>query len=395
MNDTETRLRDYLHTQAGSVPDTAHGPGLEIDSTGTRTRRRWAPIALAAAGIATVLTLAVPVLNSLADHQPSTAGLPAARPAPVPTGPPLIPYAVTLQNNPDNPLDTWWATIHDGDRTVKNPGVKGNVVARVDGGWLVMTGYPDPKKSQAAVVSPSGQVRPLGPLGADSPIVSPDGRQVAVAIATYGMKTSRVVVVDLEDNRQVASVTVPLSQLELLGWNKDGIWMAPHSPDARPLRVWKPGSDTVRDVGELAGQLVTARGSDVVVTLTNKGGTRYCATAATLGAKGLDVKRDYCFTVQTADGNVVAPYVALSPDGATMALNTRVAVDIATGKTTALNVPANLRWVSQGIFENSDDMIVLAETQKAQKLLRCGVAGGQCKELLSSKRDESIAIAQP
>ena len=87
MNDTETRVRDYLHAKAGTVPDSAHGPGLELDTTGTSTRRGWVPIALAAAGIAAVLTLAVPFLHGLAKpDQPSVATHPT--PGPLPTGRP-------------------------------------------------------------------------------------------------------------------------------------------------------------------------------------------------------------------------------------------------------------------------------------------------------------------
>ena len=77
MNDTETRLRDYLNAKADTVPDSAQGPGLELDSTGTSTRRRWVPMAGAAAGIAAVLTLSVPFLHGLVKHddQPSVSGL--------------------------------------------------------------------------------------------------------------------------------------------------------------------------------------------------------------------------------------------------------------------------------------------------------------------------------
>jgi len=161
MTDTETRLRDYLQAEASTIPGTTQGPGLEVDSTGSSTRRGWVPIALAAAGIAAVLTLAVPFLHGLVKHadQPSVSGLPAM--GPVSAGAPRIPYTTLVQNNPDNPLDTWWAAIHDGGTTVKNPGVKGNVVARTEGGWLVTTGYPDPDKAQVAVDIATGKVTKL------------------------------------------------------------------------------------------------------------------------------------------------------------------------------------------------------------------------------------------
>ncbi|TCC50933.1 hypothetical protein E0H75_12325 [Kribbella capetownensis] len=386
MNDTETRLRDYLHAEANTVPGSAQGPGLELDSTGSSTRR-WAPMALAAAGIAAALLLAVPFLRGLSDHQPSVSGLPAA----VSTQAPSIPYAVTVQNNPDNPLDTWWAVLHDRGGTVENPGVKGDVRARVDGGWLVDTGYPDPKKSQAAVVSPAGKVRPIGPLGAINSTVSPDGREIAVALSTYGDKTGRVVVVDLKNGKEVSSVTVQTPNLELLGWNTDGIWMNPHSPGARPVTVWQPGSSEVRTAGNLAGELEVARGSGTVVLLSSTGSQKACAKAATLGAKGLVVKREYCFEVATQR----APYATLSPDGATIALSTGVAVDIATGKTTELGLPARSRMADGGVFEDPANLILVDDSQPAQKIFRCGVATGECKQLVIAKRNEIIALVQP
>ncbi|MEU8224274.1 hypothetical protein [Kribbella sp. NPDC048915] len=396
MTDTETRLHDYFQTQADTVPDTAEGPGLAVPGGTEPTRsRRW-PVLLAAAAVAGALALTATVLSGVTDREPSVAGIPSASSVPVPAGKPLIPYAVTVQNNPDNPLDTWWATIHDGDRTVKNPGVQGDVLARVDGGWLVTTGYPDPAKSQAAVVSPSGQVRPLGPLGAGYPVVSPDGRQIAVPLSKSGAPSGEVVVVDVKSGDEVARVTVTTPNLELIGWNKDGVWMNPHSPDARPVTVWQPGpSNEVRTVGNLEGEIVVARGTGTVVQLTNKGGRKYCANAATLGAKGLEIKREYCFDARTTEGNVVAPYVALSPDGMTMVLSTQVAVDVATGQVSSLTLPAKARLAGGGVFENPANVVVIDDAQAEQKMFRCAVASGECKQVVTSAPDEIIKAVQP
>ncbi|MFI5693429.1 hypothetical protein ACIA58_16400 [Kribbella sp. NPDC051586] len=390
MTDTETRLRDYLHTKADTVPDSAHGPGLELDSTGTSTRRRWVPMAVAAAGIAAVLTLAVPYLHGLSKpDQPAVAGLPAA--GPVSTGAPRIPYAITDPNsNPDNPLDTWWYVLHDGAQTVKNPGLKGNVVARTEGGWLATTGYPDPDKSQIVVISPSGKVRPIGPLGADQPWVSPDGRQIAVAVSKYGRAENRVVVVDIRTGKEVSSLTVKIPNLDLMGWNKDGIWMHEHSPDAVPVKVWQPGSKDVRTVGSFSDRLEMTRTTGTMAQITYKGG-KTCIVAATLGAKGLDVKREYCFKSLTA-----APYVTVSPDGSTMTINTiGVAVDIATGKATKLRLPAGTKWFEDGVFEDQDNVIVVDEAGAAQKLFRCSVATGECKQVAIVKPDATIRQVQP
>ncbi|MEV4261427.1 hypothetical protein [Kribbella sp. NPDC049584] len=389
MNDTETRLRDYLHAKADTVPDSAHGPGLELDSTGTSARRRWAPMALAAAGIAAVLTLAVPYLHGLAKpDQPSVAGLPSA--GPVSTGAPRIPYTTLVENNPDNPLDTWWTLLHDGGTTVKNPGIKGDVIARTAGGWLVTTGYPDHAKSQVAVLSPAGKLQPIGPLGADTPWRSPDGQQVAVAVAKYGRQDNRVVVVDVRTGKEVASLTVKIPNLELYGWNKDGIWMGEHSPDARAVKVWQPGSKDLRAAGTFTGQLEVTRTTSTVAHVSYKNG-KTCVAAATLGANGLDVKREYCFKPPMA-----AASVSVAPDGSTMTIsNIGVAVDVATGKVAKLRLPAGTKWFEDGVFEDPDNVIVVDEAGPAQKLFRCAVETGECKQVAIVKPDETIRQVQP
>ncbi|WP_371400925.1 hypothetical protein OHA10_23465 [Kribbella sp. NBC_00662] len=391
MNDTETRLRDYLNAKADTVPDSAHGPGLELDSTGTSTHRRWAPMALAAAGIAAVLTLAIPFLHGLTKHddQPSVSGLPAI--GPVSAGAPKIPYTTLVQNNPDNPLDTWWAAVHDGGKTVKNPGVKGNVVARTAGGWLVNTGYPDPDKAQVAIVSTSGKVRPLGPLGGSDPWVSPDGQQFAVALSKYGRAENRVAVVDVRTGKEVSSLTVKTPNLELIGWNKDGIWLDEHSPDPVPVKLWQPGSTDVRTVGTFGpSSLHVTRSNNIVTHITFKG-DQSCVTAATLGAKGLESKREYCFKAPAA-----AAYVSVSPDGATMTIsNIGVAVDISTGKVTKMRLPATAKWFENAIFEDPDNIIVVDESGPAQKLFRCAVGTGECKQVAVAKPDEMIQQVQP
>ncbi|MFG1812191.1 hypothetical protein ACGFIF_00380 [Kribbella sp. NPDC049174] len=399
MNDTENRLREYLQTTAGTVPDAAQGPGLQQDVTG---KRGWVPIVLAAATIGAVLVLAVPFLTRLADKEPTAAGSPAALPTgPVSTGAPRIPYAVTVNNNPDNPLDTWWAVIQDGKQKVGNPGVKGEVLARLGGGWLVMTGYPDPTKSQAAIVDPEGKVTPLGPTGGIYPVISPDGRQLAVAVAPYAAKDSRVVVVNVEDGKETAKLDIPMPNIKLIGWNKDGIWLMPELVDSRPVSVWQPGADQPRPVGELgpAGDLQVVRSSDVVAQLSAKGTDGYCAKAGTLGAKGLELKREYCF--KTAGTNQAAVYVALSPDGRTMVLSTRVAVHIATGKATKLGIPAKFGgWTwNSAVFEDPATVIVVADTRGVkpleQKMFRCSVTTGECKAILTAKANESLAAVRP
>ncbi|MFI7061952.1 hypothetical protein ACIBL3_13280 [Kribbella sp. NPDC050124] len=396
MNDTENRLRDYLQTKADTVPDTAQGPGPQLDAP---SKRGWVPIALAAAAIGAVLVLAVPFLTRLTDGEPTVAGSPAALPTgPVSAGAPRIPYAVTVHNNPDNPLDTWWAVIQDGKEKVENPGVKGEVLARLGGGWLVMTGYPDPKTSQAAIVDPNGNVTPLGPTGAHSPVISPDGRQLAVAASPYGAKESRVVVVNVDGGNETARLDLSVPSIKLIGWNRDGIWLTPELGDSRPVSVWQPGAGQPREVEGLGGDLQVVRTSDVVVQLTANGGG-YCAKAVTLGTKGPELKREYCF--EPAESDQAAVYVALSPDGRTMVLSTRVAVDIPTGKTTNLAIPARYSgWTwNSAVFEDPATVIAVTDTRGVkpldQKMFRCSVTTGECKTLLTANPNESLSPVRP
>jgi hypothetical protein len=392
MNDTESRLSDYLHTKAGSVPDSVQGPGLELDSTGTSTRRGWVPMALAAASIGAVLILAVTFLNSLGGNQPD----PAAQ---VPTGPvsteaPRLPYTVTLENNPDNPLDTWWAVIHDGKQTVENPGVKGNVVARLGEGWLVTTGYPDPKKSQAAIVSRDGKVRPIGPMGAELAAVSPDGRQLAVLVAPYGAKDSQLVVVNVDDGKEVSRLRIPTPMLSSFGWNKAGIWMYANNAERKPTYLWQPGSKEARKLPDLGTEIALAPGSDTFGYMTANGKAGYCAKAATLGANGPEVKRQYC----SEDATWPWPRLDISPDGGTLLVDGPwVAVDIATGKTTKLGLPAGF-VENQVIFEDTTDLIALGNVpskKSAQTMYRCRVTTGECKVLRTEKPDGILALAKP
>ncbi|WP_344841085.1 hypothetical protein [Kribbella ginsengisoli] len=393
MNDTETRLRDYLHTKAADVPDSAHGPGLELDATSTSTRRHWAPMALAAASIGAVLILAVPFLNSLGGNQPGTAGSPAS--GPVSAEAPRLPYSITVANNPGNPLDTWWATIRDGKTTVRNPGVKGELVARLGEGWLVTTGYPDPLKSQAAIVSKNGKLRPIGPLEADTPAISPDGKQLAIPVAPHGAKDSQVVVVNVADGREVSRLRIPTPMLSSFGWNKAGIWLYANNADRTPMYLWQPGTAEARKLPALGAEIALASGSDTFGYSTAEG-AGYCAKAATLGSSGPEVKRQYC------SDKPALHTVSLSPDGGTMVVGGPwVAVDVAGGKQTKLNLPAGLVGTSPVAFENATDLLVLGlvpgktlAKPTAQTIYRCRVTTGECKALVTEKPGEVFGLGQ-
>ncbi|MEV8372800.1 hypothetical protein AB0P21_08675 [Kribbella sp. NPDC056861] len=392
MNDTKSRLRDYLNAKADTVSNADHGPGLELDVASTSARRSWMPMALAAASIGAVLILAVTFLSSLGGNQPE----PAAQllTGPVSTAAPKIPYTTLVHNNPDNPLDTWWAVLHDGKQQVKNPGAKGQVLSRLGDGWLVMTGYPDPKKSQPALLTADGKLEPLGPVGSISPVVSPDGKQIAVSVAPFGDKTSRIVVVNVEDGKEAAAITLQSPNLGPLGWNKDGIWihLSTFEP-GQPVSVWQPGSAEPRALGKVAGNLTVGRGVDTVVQLAfkdNKG----CFRVGPLGANGLELKHNYC-----PDNGIRAIFVGISPDGRTVAFSHGAALDVATGKVTKLRLPAGYQGSMKPIFEDPANVILAGEStakNAAPKVIRCGVATGECKVLVTVDGADTLdALVSP
>jgi hypothetical protein len=145
MNDTETRLRDYLQAKASTVPDTAQGPGLE---TPDGSHRRW-PVMLAAAGIAAILVLAASFLTRQPDTQVAPAG-------PVSGAAPRVPYTVSQGRG---------VTLHDGARQVRVPSTflfDGFFRGRVGGGWLTLE-TPRNRPMQVGLLLPDGSLPPARP----------------------------------------------------------------------------------------------------------------------------------------------------------------------------------------------------------------------------------------
>jgi hypothetical protein len=396
MNDTESRLRDYLQVKAGTVSGADHGPGLELDSTRTSTRRGWAPTALAAASIGAVLILAVTFLNSLGDDQPDPAAQLST--GPVSTEAPRVPYTVTLAPSQGEPTDTPWAVLHDGGTTVKNPDLKrSTVLARLGEGWLVMTQAAGSGKPQAAIISPAGQVRTIGPVGVDTPAISPDRRQLAFPVAPYGATASQIVVVNVDDGNEVTRFRIPTPMLSSFGWNQAGIWLYANNADRQPAYLWQPGSQEARRLPDLGAEIAPARDSGTFGYTTAKGNGRYCVTAATLGANGPEVKREYCPDPATGAWGSLT----LSPDGGSMLIGGPwVAVDVASGRPTKLRLPAGLVGASPVVFENATEAIVLgtvpdknATKPTAQTIYRCRVTTGECKTLVTEKADEVFSLA--
>lgn len=374
MNDTETRLRDYLQTTAATVSD--NPPGLDLETDSTPHRRRW-PVILAAAAIAVVLVLAASFLTRLSPAQPEPA-------APVSGEAPLIPYTVSKKRV---------TTLHDGAQQVRVTFPSdGYFRGRVGGGWLALT-MPNNRILQVGILLPNGSFRPVGPPRSESPVLSPDGRQV-VLVARQADQKGQVMVVDVRTGREIASTPVQARVPQILGWNKTGIWLSHDETNKPELLVWQPGSGQPQPITapDFAGSRAIPGTTDMVVLSTRAGESR-CLKAGVLRDTTFEVKREYC------DQGQEHQYPVLSPDGRTMIHSLqKVAVDVATGKVTKLQLPDQMLDWPEAVFEDATHLLALTQRDDVmgaipRKLYRCDVTSGACKLLVEKAAD--ISLQQP
>jgi hypothetical protein len=380
MNDTETRLRDYLHSQAATVPDHAQGPGLHEP----RHRRHW-PVLATAAAIALVLVVTVTFLTRVSPDSPIPvpAGPP---PGPVSHAAPEVPYTVATGAQ----TSALVFTLHDGGRSVRIPGGTSGFNGRVDGGWLG-SAMPRGGASQAGILKPDGAFRTLGPERSELPVPSPDRRQIAV-IHHLGDTKGEIVVVDVKSGKEVSrSPELPIVPTQL-GWNQSGIWYRvdepaePNKPTEYSLHVWRPKTDRVTHVAfpGYDGGLAAPGASDVVGLTTRRGNNR-CLKAGVLRDGAFDEVREYC------DVAPAATYPVLSPDGKTMvSSDVKLAIDIQSGKQTKLRLPAGRKVITwpQPVFENVSQLLLVTEPlgnnrkPVPQQVYRCDVRSGECAAIL-------------
>ncbi|RZT27242.1 hypothetical protein EV649_0998 [Kribbella sp. VKM Ac-2569] len=370
MTDTETRLRDYLHTQAATVPDNAQGPGLEPPER----RRNW-PVLAAAAAIVVVVVLAASLLTR--GDRPD----PARRPAPPVSGAaPQVPYTVYEEN-----------ALHDGKQKVRIPkGIDGFFFGRAGGGWLGQQ-MSVPGQFRPGILLPNSTFRTLGPDRSGYQVLSPDRKQVAMYHYLSNTR-GQVIVVDIQSGKQVAKLPAAAGQPALLGWNQDGLWM---DRGKAGLVVWQPASGQQRPVSIAGfdGSAAIPAAAGTIVVSTKADGKR-CLKAGALRDDGFKVLRDYC------DEGPEHLYPVLSPDGRTMIHSVRAeAIDINTGQVTKLKLQDRMTdTLPLPVFENGTQLLTLTETVAAggavhNQLFRCDVTSGECKLLV--KNADGWTIHEP
>ncbi|WP_427895654.1 hypothetical protein ACQHIV_17680 [Kribbella sp. GL6] len=389
MNDTENRLRDYLHTQATkTVPADAHGPGPEF---GEPTRHRaWLPITAVAAGIGILALIGIPALTNLADHSnPTPAGMPtppAPTKGPVSGAAPSIPFTVTVRDKPGELLDKWWQVLYDHGKTVRNPGTHGNVLGRFgDQGWLIETGAPG--NTRLALLDAAGKVRPFGPRHANMPVFSPDHTQLVVAESLqFGTPQvhNRIVVLDLATGQEVAGVVPPVKTVAPVAWTEDGVLLTSVDPANAKAYRWHPGDgqpEQLRGVQDtIFLQAIPATGK--VLDFSAKG----CPRIGRLQGDTFVPEREYCEAPEQRYQPVV------SPDGRTLFNGLKmVAIDLYTGTATALKLPGQVSDYLSAAFEDPANLIVGTD----DAMYRCNVASGECKLLRKAKPDEILFAVTP
>lgn len=404
FHDTESRLRDYLSEKAAAVPDSAGPPGLVT----IPTRRRTWPVLAAAAAIAAVLTLTVPLLVRLSDQPP------AAGPAgPVPIS---VPYILEKDR-----------TLYDGSTKVPLPGdgYRYSMIGRAASGWLVKKTKPEPAargiRTWVGILTKSGQFLPRGSGNMAEGALSPDRKRAVVREDGWGGKPeTRLVVVDLESGERLHTLT-PLYYAELTGWNNRGIWYVERRAGFQQgAFVWEPGQSRGRliPVADIEGGYDATRGTDRLIMTTSPGRELCAKVVAPRGTSAFETLVEICDDL--GSDNAMLSRATLSPDGRFLVLlGLKAAIEVDTERTTRLDkMPFALGWFDDIVFEDAENLLLretrvvdaarsgngtptpagLAELHDRHKnepsnLYRCNVESGSCE--IVHRSTGGLSLGQP
>lgn len=265
--------------------------------------------------------------------------------------------------------------LDDGDTRVPIvPGVRFDVVSRVDGGWLVSRS--DAKsQDRLGIKRPNGTFTPLGASFSGYVAVSRDGRHVA-----FPAGEREIVVVDVRTGARTASAPIPSGTIDVLGWNADGIWF--HRTGDPQWWVWQPGS--VPRLMPEAHVTNVVPGSNRMVRIPAPPGPR-CAEVVTLGSDNrLDVVRRFCLNGGDIDG------ARLSPDGRRILLPDGSVHPVDGGKAVKIRGPMALIRGLEGVWWEDSTNVLVIETGVDpfnQRLVRCDVRTGKCERAFDQKAD--------
>ncbi|MFF1820191.1 hypothetical protein ACFVWG_23005 [Kribbella sp. NPDC058245] len=385
MNNTEERLRDYLDTKAGSIPANEQGPGLLAETT--RRRPLWPALGAAAAVVAVLAVTATLLTN--ADDKPTPAATPAAHAAP------KLPYIFTevevvKDSRYGDVLGDETSTLYDGAQKVRIP-KNVTIRARVDGGWLGES-FTD-KGLRVVILRPDGTTRFLGPDLSSAPTLSPDRRQVAMVVDKFrGDEQGRVAIIDLASGSEVGSIPLPRKVSVLGGWSSRGIFTFSDISGKYELFAAQPGDKQFQLVsmpGFVGGTIATT--GDVVAAGAGGNG---CLEAGVFRGTNFDVLRKYC------ERGKMGSQPMLSTDGRTMIyLSGNLAVDIASGRTTKLDLPDPMETLPPGAFEDATHALVTTMGKQARgfgpvRMYRCDVTTGKCTLLRTEKYPNQLSIVR-
>ncbi len=127
--------------------------------------------------------------------------------------------------------------------------------------------------------------------------------------------------------------------------------------------------------------------------MATRSGENRCLKAGVLRGTTFEGQRGHC------DQGEEAQYPVLSPDGRTMIHSLqKVAVDVATGKVTKLQLPDRMLDWPEAVFEDATQLLALNERDGDhgvihRELYRCDVTTGACKLLV--KDAGNVTLQQP